>query len=376
MRCPVYRGAAILLLVLLFSTAACLRFPVLAREQRNNTITLIVRSSPSAGFESRFDIEDSQIIRALKDVKKESTAFSPFLTDIYITVPQVPPMHFRLEESGNLWSETDAMRLTLPGNISDKLLKEGKKLRSHHYGKLVGWEEVEKLLPRKSVFSIKDVETGLTFQVQRRAGTDHADVQPLTKEDTTIMKQMYNGRWSWKRKAIIVYSDGRQFAASMNGMPHGGDGIPGNGFSGHFCVHFLNSSTHRSDEPDLAHQLMVHKAAGNLRSFFDSASPLLLGKSLIEAWNQKDSEMIRVITEGIAREKSILLIQEPASLLSIRTIKQREMKLDQEGDLLAAIDLGVEIHKNGGAKHNTSFRFIFSRQFPQSPWRIQDLFMK
>jgi hypothetical protein len=198
-------------------------------------------------------------------------------------------MQFRLEQSGNLWNEMDAERLVLPGNISDKLLKDARILRSRHYRKLIEWEEAEKLLPRKSVFSIRDLETGLNFQVQRRAGSDHADVQPLTKEDTKIMKQIYNGRWSWKRKAIVIYSDGKQFAASMNGMPHGGDGIPGNDFSGHFCVHFLNSSTHRSDEPDLAHQLIVQKAAGSLRSFFDSASPLLIVQSLIEACNQKDA---------------------------------------------------------------------------------------
>jgi hypothetical protein len=86
--------------------------------------------------------------------------------------------------------------------------------------------------------------------------------------------------------------------------------------------------------------------------------------------------MIRIITEGITREKSALLIQELASLLSIRTIKQRELELIQGVDLFAAIDLGVEIHQKGRAKQNTSFQFIFTQQLPQSPWRLQDLFIK
>ncbi|MCC3377949.1 hypothetical protein LKX83_33445, partial [Cohnella sp. REN36] len=71
------------------------------------------------------------------------------------------------------------------------------------------------------------------------AGKYHADVQPLTKADTKIMKQIYNGKWSWKRKAIVVKKDHHYYAASMQGMPHGGDGIPDNSFSGHFCIHFL-----------------------------------------------------------------------------------------------------------------------------------------
>ncbi|MCM3080108.1 hypothetical protein [Brevibacillus invocatus] len=33
-----------------------------------------------------------------------------------------------------------------------------------------------------------DLETGQRFQVQRRAGSRHADVQPLTRNDTMILK--------------------------------------------------------------------------------------------------------------------------------------------------------------------------------------------
>ncbi|MFD0712224.1 hypothetical protein [Paenibacillus sp. GCM10027626] len=377
MRRTFYRGAAVILVGLVFSMVADLRFLVSAREvQRNDTITMIIRSSPNAGFESRLDIEDSKIIQALRGAKKETIANSPYLTDIYIAVPQVQKTLFRLESSGNLWSEMDGERLVIPRDISDKLLKDARILRSRHYGKLIEWEEAKKLLPRKSFFSIKDLETGLEFRVQRRAGRDHADVQPVTKEDTKIMKQIYNGRWSWKRKAIVLSKDGKHYAASMNGMPHGGDGIPGNNFSGHFCVHFLNSSTHRSAKPDPAHQLMVQKAAGNLRSFFDSASPLLLVQSLIEASNQKDLEMIRMITEGIAREKYDLLIQELSSPLSIKTIKQCEMKINQEGDLFATINLGIGIQQKGRARQKTSLQFIFARQLPHTPWRLQTVYKK
>ena len=54
--------------------------------------------------------------------------------------------------------------------------------------KILPWEKANEVLPNKSIFTILDVETGLHFTVQRRAGSNHADVQPLTYQDTKIMK--------------------------------------------------------------------------------------------------------------------------------------------------------------------------------------------
>src|SRR4051794_33771398 len=86
--------------------------------------------------------------------------------------------------------------------------------------KVLPWERVNTILPKKSKFSIIDVESGLFFNVQRRAGNSHADVQPLTLKDTNIMKTIYDGKWSWRRRAIIVLANDRMIAASMHGMPH------------------------------------------------------------------------------------------------------------------------------------------------------------
>ncbi len=35
------------------------------------------------------------------------------------------------------------------------------------------------------------------------------------------MKEIYGGKWSWKRRAIIVIHQDQWIAASMHGMPHG-----------------------------------------------------------------------------------------------------------------------------------------------------------
>ena len=108
--------------------------------------------------------------------------------------------------------------------------------------------------------TVKDVNTGRTFRVQRRFGTNHLDVEPLTAEDTASLKSIYGGSWSWNRRAILVLFNGHVYAASMNGMPHGTYGITNNNFDGHFCIHFYNSRTHDSDKVDSAHQNCVQRA--------------------------------------------------------------------------------------------------------------------
>lgn len=129
------------------------------------------------------------------------------------------------------------------------------------YGALLPWEEVDIIFPIFALAKITDIYTGASFSVQRREGSLHADVQPLTTEDTAIMKKIYNGHWSWDRKGIILETGGYRIAASMNGMPHGSGKIDDNRFPGHFCIHFLGSTTH-SGNMDLRHHQEILKASG------------------------------------------------------------------------------------------------------------------
>lgn len=120
---------------------------------------------------------------------------------------------------------------------------------------------IQSIFAKGVTATITDVETGLTWQEQRRGGTNHADVQPLTKEDTEKLKRAYGGKWKWDRRAIWVTIDGKNYAASMNGMPHGGSSIKNNGFDGHHCIHFTNSRTHCSNKVCPKHQAMIKRAA-------------------------------------------------------------------------------------------------------------------
>jgi len=120
----------------------------------------------------------------------------------------------------------------------------------------------DKIFTRGSIAKVTHVETGLTFYVKRRGGTNHADSEPLTAADTAVIKRIYGGKFRWNREPIIVEVNGKKMAASMNGMPHGGSTISDNGFPGHFCIHFYGSRTHGTSRVDPDHQAAIRIAAG------------------------------------------------------------------------------------------------------------------
>ena len=127
---------------------------------------------------------------------------------------------------------------------------------------LADWwtSDIQKVYSRGTIATVTDVKTGISWKVKRRGGTNHADTEPLTAEDTAKMKQAYGGSWSWNRRAIWVTVNGKTYAASQNGMPHAVYSITDNNFNGHFCIHFLNSRTHTGNRLDSAHQSCVKAA--------------------------------------------------------------------------------------------------------------------
>ncbi len=115
-------------------------------------------------------------------------------------------------------------------------------------------------IPKGAKFEIMDCKTGKKFTVKRWSGANHIDAEPLTADDTAVMKSIYGGSWSWDRRAILVKYNGHVYAASMNGMPHEDDTIADNDFEGHFCIHFTGSKTHGTQRVDEDHQSCVQTA--------------------------------------------------------------------------------------------------------------------
>jgi len=131
------------------------------------------------------------------------------------------------------------------------------------YGALRDWfTYVNDKFKPGDIVTVYAVDSGITFQVKRLGGSNHADVEPLTAEDTLKFQAAHGGTFNWARMAVIVEINGELIAASMNGQPHGASSISDNNFNGHCCMHFLNSRTHGTNSVCADHQAMVMRAAG------------------------------------------------------------------------------------------------------------------
>ncbi len=173
---------------------------------------------------------------------------------------------------------TNVAEIMAHNNLPDKRIVEGQKLmipfRENHGANPnsrsrpggiqgISWSIVNQLWRNGEIARIVDLETGKSFQAKRLYGYYHADVEPLTKEDTKIMKEMYGGQWSWDRRAVVVQVRNLFIAASINGMPHGGQSIYDNDFQGQFCAHFFGSRVHQTGRVDPVHHAMIEQATGS-----------------------------------------------------------------------------------------------------------------
>lgn len=209
------------------------------------------------------------------------------------------------------------------------------------HGDFLPWKEVDAIFPRNTCATVRDFDTGLSFRVQRRAGTYHADVQPLTAVDTAIMEKIYSGQWTWKRRAVLVSLDGGQIlAASMNGMPHGSGAIRGNKFNGHFCIHFRDSITHATRSKDTAHQVMIWKAAGVVR---EQLAPLKMEQAIEVVFVAIAQGDIHIAEQVIQGEEKNLLLQ---GIPGLARLKLQSLTAIDELHFKA----GVQVIKRGHTK--------------------------
>ncbi|MBR5559816.1 MAG: peptidoglycan-binding protein [Clostridia bacterium] len=101
---------------------------------------------------------------------------------------------------------------------------------------------------RGKTFTLTDLKTGKSFNVYVQSTGQHADVEPVTANDTAIMCSIYGvskaSDISYVRRAMIATVGNYQFACSMYGEPHGSEVIGSeNNYDGQFCIHFRESKT-------------------------------------------------------------------------------------------------------------------------------------
>ncbi|WP_462411902.1 hypothetical protein [Neobacillus sp. Marseille-QA0830] len=233
---------------------------------------------------------------------------------------------------------------------------------------MLDWNRVDQILPKYTKFIVKDLETGKKFNVQRRAGSHHADVQPITAQDTKIMKEIYGGKWSWKRRAILVIHKKQRIAASMHGMPHGAGALKNN-FPGHFCIHFYGSTTHRTNKMDLSHMLMIYKASGKLGDYFSKADPYEVIHAYIAGFKQQDLQ--------ITSEASLQKINWKPILKKVDNVRITRMEYLPPEDLSSELSLDVPVEVDWYIKNKgpTSYKgnMHLVRFSPWGAWKIDSL---
>jgi len=211
---------------------------------------------------------------------------------------------YKVSSGDTLWSVSEKMGLPLEevarvnGLATTSYLKIGQILKisvhtiakkqttGDQTGEVLDWfTEAQYILPISKKAKVTDVQSGLSFNIQRTIGSSHSDTETLTAGDTQIMKQIFGGSWNWTRRSFILEVDGRKFAVSIAGMPHAGidgqpflqnvsnrsdgygygpnyDRISGNQMDGHFDLYFLNGLRHVDNKTDPDHQKMVMLAGG------------------------------------------------------------------------------------------------------------------
>jgi hypothetical protein len=326
-------------------------------------VQIIVATSPASPFYSHLSIQDKHGLAA--SITQSPTIPSKQLPELPRATIRIGEKEYVYDSFSRMYETGQKKQVLLPVKVQTELEKRISQVEKAHFGEPLDWESVRKAFKRMAYADVIDLETGAAFRVQRRAGSRHADVQPLTKQDTKIMKQVYQGKWSWKRRAVLVAIDGKKYAASMNGMPHGAGAIAGNNFRGHFCIHFKGSTLHRrrSNTPDPGHSLMVLKASGALRQTVIQADPQQLVDIFLTSLQEQDRSTLDMTTNGFPL---------PFSFKDMHSVKKSGLSNQTAGLFTAVVPVNIS-YILGKDKKNGVWVFLLNRSTPLDRWKITSL---
>ncbi|WP_418789971.1 hypothetical protein [Phosphitispora sp. TUW77] len=168
------------------------------------------------------------------------------------------------------------------------------------YGELLDWDKVQQhFLPGEKV-KICDLDSKKSFMAVRKGGYSHADIQPISENDSNIIREIFGGNWSWKKRAVVVRDGEVKFAAVLTGMPH-----LQNGESGCFDLRLPLSCDLNKDD-SMACRMMYYKASGKLDEMLQEAGPSEIILLLFTAIDQRDWQSARMMLtslEGADRDK-------------------------------------------------------------------------
>jgi hypothetical protein len=366
-----YKGKAVVVLLVF-----CLFIFFLSRGVRNYNERIISMELISLNYPGKISFGQEEYLRAIQvqlEGAKMVRGQEINCTHKLVLISRMGSKAFvfhdpgRLSDlrTGNIYLLRDGGRCLEPG------LKQLESMNP--YGEFLTWDQVEDIFRKFDNARVIDFETGMSFLVQRRAGRNHADVQPLTAEDSAVMKTIYGGKWSWRRRAIIVEIGGHRLAASMNGMPHGAGAIPNNDFAGHFCIHFRDSKTH-ANEDNLAHQIMGWKAAGKVMEKLVGAKPEKVTRVMLVAMEQADPGLAAKMFVPSTDWPEAKIAQELAKIKWLVVSKISQPKIEgTSGQLNLIVSYGLA---DGTRVKNRRVTFILKKDPKAALWRIDPSSLK
>lgn len=113
-----------------------------------------------------------------------------------------------------------------------------------------------------------DPESGISWQVHMFSFGKHAEIEPLTSNDTAKMNQVC-GKEDWTPQPVwVIFADGSIRIATTHSVPHGVQHRTDNSFPGHACLHFPRTMAQVTAIGPYAtkHQTAVDKAWTELQA--------------------------------------------------------------------------------------------------------------
>lgn len=131
--------------------------------------------------------------------------------------------------------------------------------------KLQMWyTEIKPTIKSGQTVLVYEPSSGSSFRLRFYSLGRHADSEPLTAQDTAIMKAAWGGKFSWDEKPVyVLLPNGTWVLASMHCMPHLSGSIKDNDFDGHLCVHFprtMEETAKLDPKNGVRHQKDIRKA--------------------------------------------------------------------------------------------------------------------
>lgn len=252
-------------------------------------VTLIQFESPelAASWQVSNKKLISQVLQGLKEAETVNGNELGARSVIMRLVSRRETRTYLIPETGRTYDCKNKKTLRNPKALNALLERAINELRTRSpFGEMLAWESVKEILPLGNEAVVRDLDSGKRFSIRRSGGHSHAMVEPLTGKDSAVVKELYSGRWSWKRRAVVVETGGKKIAASLSGMPTGSGEIRDNDCYGSVSLFFAGPATENSI--NLAHLVMIWKAAGKTSEKLGSLTPEEVILVLFTAIDQRD----------------------------------------------------------------------------------------